>query len=80
LSFHIANEWGELIVVSDKDKFIGIAKWAETGGEGDLRSFVNDTVIEFSFIKDETGVSTSKRLGRYWFMPRQVVATTRGEW
>jgi hypothetical protein len=74
----VADEWGELIVVAYEDEAVCVSQWPYAGWEGDLRCFIDDTVIEFPLIEDEATVSGGSG-GTYWFIPRQVVATTRGE-
>ena len=36
----------QLVVVADKDKFVCESQWTETGGKGNLRSFIDDAVVE----------------------------------
>jgi len=43
-----SNQWRKLVVITDKDKFVRKSQWAEAGGERNLRSFVNDAVVELA--------------------------------
>jgi hypothetical protein len=49
LSGSASDQWWELVVITDKNKLVCESQWAEAGGKGDLRSFVDDAVVEFAF-------------------------------
>lgn len=41
-----SDQWRQLVVVTNKYKFVCEPQWAEAGGKGNLRSLVDDTVVE----------------------------------
>ena len=38
----------KLVVIADEDKLVCESQWAETGGKRDLRSFVDDAIVELT--------------------------------
>jgi hypothetical protein len=55
----VADERGELVVVSYEDKAVCVSQGSQTRWEGDLRRFIDDTVIEFPLIEDEAAINES---------------------
>jgi len=43
-----SNQWRELVVIADKDKLVCESQWTEAGGERNLRSFIDDAVVELA--------------------------------
>jgi hypothetical protein len=43
-----SDQWRKLVVITDKDKLVCESQWAEAGGKGDLRSFIDDAVVELA--------------------------------
>lgn len=48
LSGSASDQWRQLVVVTNKNKFFCESQRAEAGGKRNLRSFVDDAVVEFA--------------------------------
>ena len=44
----VPDQWRKLVVISNEDKLVCESQWAETGGERNLRSFVDDAIVELA--------------------------------
>jgi hypothetical protein len=42
------DQWRQLVVITNEDKFVCKSQRAEAGRKGDLRSFVYDAIVEFA--------------------------------
>ena len=71
-------------MVADQNECIGHPERTEAGGQGNLRSFIDYTVIEFSAEEEWTRCQQislkqyEKPQTTYWSIERQVAATTGG--
>ena len=62
LSGSASDQWWKLVVITDKNKLVCESQWAEAGGEGNLRSFVDDAVVKFAFGKQSAIIHRVKYL------------------
>lgn len=46
---------GKLKVVANKHECVGNSQRAQAGGEGDLRGFIHDAVVELATVEEWTG-------------------------
>ena len=44
----VSDQWRELVVIANEDKLVRESQWAETGGERNLRSLVDDAIVELA--------------------------------
>lgn len=65
----VLDERGELVVVADEDEFLGHADGAEADGEGDLRGFVDDAVVEDTSVEEGVVDGKAGRGYDWWFCP-----------